>query len=40
MLMTSPQVVADVRRRYSGKVSLIASGSLAGQSFDPQRCRC
>jgi hypothetical protein len=30
MLMTSPQVVADVRRRYSGKVSLIASG-IAGR---------
>ena len=29
MLMTSPQVVNDVKRRYSGKVSLIASG-MAG----------
>jgi hypothetical protein len=30
MLMTSPQVVRDVRKRYSGKISLIASG-LAGR---------
>lgn len=30
MLMTSPQVVNDVKRRYSGKVSLIASG-MAGR---------
>ncbi len=30
MLMTSPQVVADVRERYEGKVSLIASG-MAGR---------
>lgn len=30
MLMTSPQVVADVRQRYDGKVSLIASG-MAGR---------
>ncbi len=30
MLITSPQVVADVRRRYDGKVSLIASG-MAGR---------
>ena len=30
MLMTSPQVVSDVKRRYSGKVSLIASG-MAGR---------
>jgi len=30
MLMTSPQVVADVRKRYEGKVSLIASG-MAGR---------
>ncbi|MHB8695267.1 MAG: Druantia anti-phage system protein DruA [Solirubrobacteraceae bacterium] len=30
MLMTSPQVVADVRKRYDGKVSLIASG-MAGR---------
>jgi hypothetical protein len=29
MLMTSPQVVSDVRERYEGKVSLIASG-MAG----------
>lgn len=29
MLMTSPQVVADVKRRYEGRVSLIASG-MAG----------
>jgi len=29
MLMTSPQVVRDVKRRYSGKISLIASG-MAG----------
>ena len=29
MLMTSPQVVEDVRKRYNGKVSLIASG-MAG----------
>lgn len=32
MLMTSPQVVADVRKRYSGRVSLIASG-MAGRSI-------
>lgn len=30
MLVTSPQVVGDVRRRYDGKVSLIASG-MAGR---------
>ena len=30
MLMTSPQVVADVHKRYAGKVSLIASG-MAGR---------
>lgn len=30
MLMTSPQVVADVRKRYDGRVSLIASG-MAGR---------
>lgn len=30
MLMTSPQVVSDVRKRYEGKVSLIASG-MAGR---------
>ena len=30
MLMTSPQVVEDVRKRYTGKVSLIASG-MAGR---------
>jgi Domain of unknown function (DUF4338) len=30
MLMTSPQVVTDVRKRYEGKVSLIASG-IAGR---------
>lgn len=30
MLMTSPQVVSDVRQRYQGKVSLIASG-MAGR---------
>jgi Domain of unknown function (DUF4338) len=30
MLMTSPQVVADVKRRYEGRVSLIASG-MAGR---------
>lgn len=30
MLMTSPQVVADVQRRYEGRVSLIASG-MAGR---------
>ena len=30
MLMTSPQVVRDVRKRYSGRVSLIASG-MAGR---------
>jgi hypothetical protein len=30
MLMTSPQVVNDVKRRYNGKVSLIASG-MAGR---------
>jgi len=30
MLMTSPQVAADVRQRYEGKVSLIASG-MAGR---------
>lgn len=30
MLMTSPQVVSDVRKRYDGKVSLIASG-MAGR---------
>jgi hypothetical protein len=30
MLMASPQVVADVRKRYEGKVSLIASG-MAGR---------
>ena len=29
MLMTSPQVVADVKKRYEGRVSLIASG-MAG----------
>jgi len=32
MLMTSPQVVADVRQRYKGKVSLIASG-MAGRAI-------
>jgi hypothetical protein len=32
MLMTSPQVVSDVNRRYSGKVSLIASG-MAGRAM-------
>lgn len=32
MLMTSPQVVADVRARYEGKVSLIASG-MAGRAI-------
>ena len=32
MLMTSPQVVADVRRRYRGRVSLIASG-MAGRAM-------
>lgn len=32
MLMTSPQVVADVRKRYSGRVSLIASG-MAGRAM-------
>lgn len=32
MLMTSPQVVADVRRRYDGRVSLIASG-MAGRAI-------
>lgn len=31
MLMTSPEVVADVRERYSGRVSLIASG-MAGRA--------
>jgi hypothetical protein len=31
MLMTSPQVVADVRKRYEGRVSLIASG-MAGRA--------
>ena len=30
MLMASPQVVSDVRKRYEGKVSLIASG-MAGR---------
>lgn len=30
MLITSPQVVADVKRRYAGKISLIASG-MAGR---------
>jgi hypothetical protein len=30
MLMTSPQVVSDVRKRYRGRVSLIASG-MAGR---------
>lgn len=30
MLMASPQVVADVRKRYEGKISLIASG-MAGR---------
>ena len=30
MLMTSPQVVNDVKRRYAGKISLIASG-MAGR---------
>ena len=30
MLMTSPQVVTDVRKRYAGRVSLIASG-MAGR---------
>lgn len=34
MLMTSPQVVKDVRDRYEGKVSLIASG-MAGRSIAP-----
>ena len=32
MLMTSPQVVVDVRNRYSGRVSLIASG-MAGRAM-------
>jgi len=32
MLMTSPQVVADVKKRYAGKVSLIASG-MAGRAI-------
>ncbi|WP_417564156.1 Druantia anti-phage system protein DruA [Microbacterium sp.] len=32
MLMASPQVVADVRARYEGKVSLIASG-MAGRAI-------
>ena len=32
MLMTSPQVVADVRKRYRGRVSLIASG-MAGRAM-------
>jgi hypothetical protein len=32
MLMTSPQVVADVRARYEGRVSLIASG-MAGRAI-------
>ena len=32
MLMTSPQVVSDVRERYEGKVSLIASG-MAGKAM-------
>ncbi len=32
MLMASPQVVEDVRKRYSGKVSLIASG-MAGRAI-------
>lgn len=32
MLMTSPQVVADVRKRYNGRVSLIASG-MAGRAM-------
>ncbi len=32
MLMTSPQVVSDVKARYDGKVSLIASG-MAGRSM-------
>ena len=32
MLMTSPQVVADVRERYRGRVSLIASG-MAGRAM-------
>jgi Druantia protein DruA len=32
MLMTSPQVVHDVKSRYDGKVSLIASG-MAGRSI-------
>ncbi|MCY4103069.1 MAG: DUF4338 domain-containing protein [bacterium] len=32
MLMTSPQVVADVRERYDGRVSLIASG-MAGRAI-------
>ena len=31
MLMTSPEVVEDVRERYSGRVSLIASG-MAGRA--------
>jgi hypothetical protein len=31
MLMTSPQVVGDVRQRYEGRVSLIASG-MAGRA--------
>ena len=32
MLMTSPQVVNDVRKRYRGRVSLIASG-MAGRAM-------
>ena len=32
MLMTSPQVVSDVRKRFSGRVSLIASG-MAGSAM-------
>lgn len=32
MLMTSPQVVTEVRKRYEGKVSLIASG-MAGRAI-------
>jgi len=32
MVMTSPQVVRDVKRRYEGKVSLIASG-MAGRAI-------
>lgn len=35
MLMTSPQVVSDVKSRYDGKVSLIASG-MAGRSIRRQ----